>query len=310
MIVDNFSLSLFQACPALYELRIKQGFVPIRRRAALGFGGALHIGLAEWYRTGDAKKAIAAIVEKWPAGTPEEEWRTLQKATAVMAEYIQEYPMENFKIIGAPETPLVERAFTLDTGLYLDCQLCDGGIAQDGTQPICINCQAPREPLQYGGIIDAGILFSGRVYDLDHKTTTQLGGKKDGDSSYFFMQFKPNNQMTGYIWALDKLTNIPVGGAMINAIGLYKASETRFARQITTRAKSEIDEWLRWVLATANDIKRAERTGIWPWRTASCMLYGQCDFHNVHVLADPVSRQKRLEQDYAVDKWDHEARED
>lgn len=312
MIVDNFSLSLFQACPALYDLRIRRGFVPVRRRAALNFGGAIHLGLAEWYRTGDAKKAVGIIVEKWPAGQPEEEWRTLQKATSVMAEYIQEYPVENFKIIGAPEAPLIERAFTLDTGLYLQCEVCGKyALDTDKYDGCCSQCKAALEPLQYGGIIDGGILFADHVYTLEHKTTTQLGGKKEGsDSTYYFNQFKPNNQVTGYIWGLSKLSNLPVGGAMINAIGLYKSDSTRFKRHLTSRTPSEIEEWRMNVLATANDIRRAEKQNIWPWRTQSCTLYGLCDFHNVHVLSDNVAREKRLEQDYRVSKWDHEARED
>lgn len=304
MIVDNFALTLFQTCPAKYFLRIKEQQVPIRRRAALGFGGAIHAGLAEWYRSHDAKRMIEKLVEIWPANMPVDDFRTREKAAQVLLEYIKEYPHENFKLIGPEGDPLVEKAFTIPTGMYLECQECEGYMGEDDDwEGKCSNCGKALEEIQYGGIIDAGIEFAGKVYVLEHKTTTQMGNS-------YFLQFKPNNQVTGYIWGLSKLSSAKIGGAMINGIGLYKASPTKFDRHLTNRAACEIDEWLIHVKETCNEIKRCERTGIWPWRTMACTLYGLCDYHNVHVLATEGERSKRLEQDYTMSTWNHEERDD
>lgn len=295
---------MFQTCPAKFALRIRDGWVPIRRRAALGFGGAVHAGLAEWYRTGDKIKSIERLVHVWPENMPADDFRTREKAAQTLIEYLNEYPQETFKIIGFPEDPLVEKAFTVDTGMFLECPDCEGymddGDFQTGK---CSNCDKELEPIQYGGVIDAGIEFAGKAYVLEHKTTTQMG-------SNYFLQFKPNNQVTGYIWGLTKLTSMKVGGAMVNAIGIYKAQGTKFERHITNRAEQEIAEWLLHVLVTCNEIKRCERTGIWPWRTMACTLYGLCDYHNVHVLAHENERDKRLEQDYVKSTWDHEERDE
>ena len=308
MKLDNFALSLFQACPAMYNLRIEQGWTPIRKRAALGFGAAIHVGLAAWHRTSDAKIAVKTMLKVWPAGMPEEDFRTKEKAIGVLLEYFEKYPQEGFQVIGAPDSPLVEKAFTLDTGLFLNCESCDkGGLVGDVLLAngfgVCLNCGYPREPLEYGGIIDGGIMFYDRAYTFEHKTTTRMG-----DS--YFLQFKPNNQVTGYIWGLGKLTNTQVGGAMINAIGIYKAQPTKFERHLTTRTQTEIDEWLLNVLATANDIARCKRNNRWPMRTAACTMFGLCDFHNVHVLAHEREREKRLEADYRQSTWDHEHRDE
>lgn len=304
MIVDNFALTLFQTCPAKYLLRIKQGWVPIRKRAALGFGGAIHAGLAEWYRTGSQKQAIEKLVQIWPASMPVDDFRTREKAAQTLLDYFKEYPQENFKVINAPEDPLVEKAFTIDTEMFLECQPCAMYSGHDDwATGKCSNCGEPLEPILYGGVIDAGIEFAGKVYVLEHKTTTQMG-------STYFLQFKPNNQVTGYIWALGQLSSSAVGGAMINGIGIYKASATKFERALTNRAPAEIEEWLLHVRETCNEIKRCERTGVWPWRTMACTLYGLCDYHNVHVLAHEKEREKRLEQDYVKSTWDHESRDD
>ena len=37
--------------------------------------------------------------------------------------------------------------------------------------------------------------------------------------------------------------------------------------------------------------------------------YGACQFHDVHVLAHPSEREKRLETDYVRDEWDYELRD-
>lgn len=304
MIIDNFALTLFQTCPAKYLLRIKEQQVPIRRRAALGFGGAVHAGLAEWYRSHDPKAMIEKLVQVWPQNMPVDDYRTREKAAQLLFDYVKVYPNEAFSIIGAPASPLVEKAFTIPTGFYLECQKCSGYMGDgDYLSGKCSNCGEALEDLQYGGIVDGGIELQGGVYVLEHKTTSQMG-----DS--YFLQYKPNNQVTGYIWALGKLTSAKVGGAIINAMCVYKSSPNKFERKLTNRAQSEIDEWLKHVLVTCNEIKRCERTGIWPWRTMACTMYGLCDYHNVHVLATEAERVKRLEQDYVKSQWNHEERDE
>jgi len=290
--VDNFSLEQF-TCPAKYDLRIRQGIVPVRRKPSLGFGGVVHEGLAEWYRSGDEAKALQEIHKHWPEVMPSDDFRTEAYALKVMHAYVAEYPKEIWKPLPGPQGTLVEVAFTLDTGMFTECQECGGYMAEgDETEGKCSNCDAFLEPIHYGGIIDVGAEWGDVVYVVDHKTTTVLGGVKDPSKAgtYYFLQFKPDNQMTGYIWALNKLTNRRVGGAIINAIGIY--------------------EWLVGVRERCNAIKRAERTGIWRLETSQCMNYGQCEYHSIHVLNDPVSREKRIEQDYVKSTWDYENRDD
>jgi PD-(D/E)XK nuclease superfamily protein len=307
MRVDNTALETF-ICPAKYDLRINRGIVPLRRKPSLSFGGVMHKGWAEWYRTGSEAKALLAIQDHWPEVMPSDDFRTKAYACTVMHAYVAEYPEESWTPVQTAEGPLVEKAFTIDTGLFLECQECGGYAAEgDYLSGKCSNCGHDLESILYGGIIDVGMEFGDTLYVVDHKTTTVLGKE---DSNYYFLQYKPDNQMTGYIWGLKKLSNRRVGGALINAVGLYKSGEVRFKRQITARNDFEITEWLKTVLAKCNAIKKCERTGIWPLETKYCMHYGQCDYHSVHVLNDPVSREKRIEQDYVVSKWNYEERDD
>lgn len=307
MKVDNTALETF-ACHAKFDLRINRGIVPLKRKPSLSFGGVMHKGWAEWYRTGSEQKALKAIVDHWPEVMPSDDFRTKGYALQVMHAYVLEYPTESWTPIALPSGPLVEQAFTIDTGLFLECQACAGYMAEgDETFGKCSNCGEPLESIFYGGVIDVGADFGGTLYVVDHKTTTVLGKE---DSNYYFLQYKPDNQMTGYIWGLRQLTNRRVGGAIVNATGLYKSGEVKFKRQVTARNDFEIAEWLAGVQDKCNEIAKCKRTGIWRMDTGQCMNYGQCEYHSIHVLNDPVSREKRIEADYVVHHWDYEARDD
>ncbi len=319
MVIDNFALTMHQACPAKYDLRIRNRWTSRRKSGALNFGAVLHEGLASYYRNGATKHALPgalmAIKENWKEDQPAEDFRTLEKCLRTMMEYAEHYGSENFTVLGAPENPLIENHFTLDTELYLP--LCWHETVDPATglvtgttgcghlhpmsEPIryqnCSICSLPLEPLEYGGIFDGVVSFAGRYFILEHKTTTQFG-------SYYFDQYNPNNQVTGYIWAARKLSGQPVGGAIINAIGIYKASATKFGRQITTRTEAQISEWLKNVWYEASEIQINQKNNYWPMRTGSCTMYGKCEFHPVHSLANPLERSRFLEQEFIQQEWD------
>lgn len=279
MKVDNFALTNFQTCPAKYELRLVKGWTSRRRSSALAFGGGFHEGLAVWYKTGDLAAALTAIHDKWDESVSIDDYRTKEKAIQVMIDYVKRYPAESFSVVGKDAgRPMIEVPFVLDTGMVTD----------DG------------EPIEYGGIFDGLIDFNSQLWVLEHKTTSQLG-------SYYFDQFKPNNQVTGYIWAAEQLSGRKVHGAIINAIGVYKTGSTKFERGMTARHPQELVEWLENVRNVCNQIRWAEKNGF-SLSTQACTLYGKCEYHSVHVLSHEVERQKRLEQDYIQEAWDFEHR--
>ena len=317
MKIDNFMLTMAQTCPAKYLLR-RQGWTTRRRSGALTFGGVIHEGLAEWYRTGSPEGALVKIRESWPDSAPSDDYRNMQKALTVMLEYMKMYPTEPFKVVMAGDKPLIEIAFTIDTGMYLDCIGYKIGEAPDGSdiwQPgcgwrwsrgdstdVCPRCGHELEPIEYGGIMDGVVEFGPQIYVLEHKSTSQLGPT-------YFNQFKPNNQVTGYVWAGGQMSGKRVGGALINAIGVYKAGATKFERKPTSRSEAEIAEWLEKVRRECNNIRRFDVTGEFPMRTTACTMYGLCEYHSVHTLPPGTARERRLELDYVKDHWDYERRD-
>lgn len=311
MKIDNFALQTFQACPKKFDFRMVQGWTVRRKSAALGFGGALHEGLATWYRTGELKQSLTAIAEHWPENSPVDDYRNIGKCLEVMRDYTHEYPKESFSIIGFPDSPMIEMTFTLDTEMFLNCPACRtppkiqivDGPPFAISSSTCDVCQSPLERIEYGGIFDGMIEFSGSVYVFEHKSTSQLG-------AYYFNQFKPNNQVTGYVWAGSMMSGERTGGALINAIGVYKASKTKFERRLTNRSKHEISEWLVNLRSSCQQIDDAKRYNEWPRFTHNCTMYGMCEYHSVCVLGNEKERLARLETDYVRDKWEYEKRSD
>lgn len=305
-------LTTFQSCPAKYFLR-KAGWVPRRKSAALVGGGVLHYGMAEWYRSANLDAALDAMRSKWPEDVIGDDWRTLDKWIATMRAYAEEYPHESFTIVGAPEAPMVECTFTLDTGLFLDCEHCPeskaiGWIDDMSRRDVCPRCGHELEVIEYGGIFDALIEFGGKVWCLEHKTSSvfpQDASKRD----YFWSSFKPNNQLSGYCWASAKMSGLRVGGAMVNAIGVYKVAKSAFGRQITSRSDVAIAEWLTNVRTVCQQIRDCERRGVFPMSTPACTMYGRCEYHDVHSLDNEAEREKLLAQDYLLEPWNYDSRD-
>jgi PD-(D/E)XK nuclease superfamily len=306
MKIDNYALTMFQACPAKFDLRILQGWTSRRKSAALGFGGAFHHGIATWYRTGSRVEMLQAVNDHWPEGMPVDDYRTKQKCVEMLIAYTKQYPGETFQVVDGPDGKLIEVSFTLPTGMYLYCPECgqEAGAWEWGQLPaLCPNCGNALEEIEYGGIFDGLVEFSGAVYVLEHKTTSQLGAS-------YFDQFRPNNQVTGYTWAAGLLSGKRVGGALINAIGVYKSSPPKFERQISMRSDVEIEEWMRSVHATCERIQYCKLLGYFPLQTVNCTMYGKCEFHSVHSLPHPNQRLGILQQDYVVHEWDYEGRDE
>lgn len=318
MKIDNYALTTFQACPAKFKLGIIEGWRSRAKSPALSFGAAFHEGLAKWYSiagsTGERlQAALAAIEESWEEHDRFDDYRTLERCKRVMIEYVQNYSTESFKVLADDTGNIIECTFTLETGMYLDCgnyydwkgpeyEEVPCGKGKANAEGKCENCNASCEPIEYGGIFDGVIDFNGQFYIFEHKTTSQMGPA-------YFKQFKPNNQVTGYIWAARLLTGQKVRGALVNAIAVTKTG-TRFDRSYITRNDTDINRWLGDLRSECNSIARHKATGEWPYRTPSCLQYGECTFHRVHTLSEDHEQQAMLEQDYVRQIWDYEHRDE
>ena len=156
---------------------------------------------------------------------------------------------------------------------------------------------------KHTGRIDKIIDWDGAIYVMDHKTTSQLGPQ-------FFNKFKPNLQMSGYVWAARRLGFTNCSGILVDGIlvasGLLEASRrarlTPLARDISTRSEEELKEWEHTVLEIHDDIGECEGSGVWTPNFDACCDYGECPYRRICV-EDGEVREKVIGMDFIKEEW-------
>ena len=118
----------------------------------------------------------------------------------------------------------------------------------------------PEDPgLLYCGLFDKLVrLPDGKVYFIEHKTTSSVGGSKK--TSYSLRQsytdsFSPNSQVDGYLYAGAMLHGEEFGGGYIDAAGVSKYTSDVFTMIAVAR---DMDHTEAWIWETLEDVRRYE----------------------------------------------------
>lgn len=151
------------------------------------------------------------------------------------------------------------------------------------------------QPYILCGHIDRMIIYGEDYFCQDQKTTSSSLG------AYYFKQFSPNGQMSGYTVASKAIFDIPVSGVMIDAVKVLVGS-TEFARSFTSRTEGQLTEWLEDTRQWTEILRLAAEKDFWPQNDASCNNYGGCAFREV-CSQDPMVRQNYLETYFEKKVW-------
>jgi len=269
-------------------------------RAALAYGTAWHAGLEAHYKTGGDREAVLrAIIMAWQPHDNPDDHRTLERCLREYDNYVAKYGSYEEelrlwgKTVGYPDAPVVE-------------------------VPTEISWPGALHP--YAGKIDRIVEHNGLYLVEDHKTTSALG-------AYYFKQFDPSNQMMGYAWLAQKLTQLPIAGVRINAHAVLKAS-SKFERQTIHFSQDRLEEWAAnynsWIqriegalrdlqlsLELAEGVTRNEDLlAAFPHNFNACAgKYGQCTYTEVCTFPARI-RSKVLEADFEFSPWDPMALDD
>ncbi len=194
--------------------------------------------------------------------------------------YLEEYKADPAKtLILANGAPAVELSFRFESGLT----------APDGT------------PYMLSGHMDRMVEYAGDNFVMDRKTTGTSPG------AYYFSNFNPDNQMTLYTIAGKVVYDIPVSGVIIDAAQIA-VGFTSFARGMTMRTASQLDEWmdgLQQHLAIAEGMALSPLSAVergWPMNEKSCGAYGGCVFRKV-CSVDRAVRKNYLMTNFEVRRW-------
>lgn len=142
----------------------------------------------------------------------------------------------------------VEIGFTVELGRYLYQGKCDGLV-------------------QYN---------DGKYYILEHKTSAVKG----------YLSLKPNHQIDGYVYGVGQLYRKPIDGCVLNQVYLGKKSN-EFVREMTTRSKDEINDFITDATTWCDNINRCVDAGHFPKNTGSCNAYWKaCEYK--HICTAPL----------------------
>lgn len=243
-------LHKFKSCAQYYDWRYNH----LLKKTATGdgkkmhFGTTIHDGIAEWYKTRDVVSAIKMVQKRGTELALPEDDKTysVERAREVMFQYIERYKDNDV------EVNMVEMPFMIE-------------ISMDGYDD--------PTPFLFAGTIDGVCTVDGAPYLLEHKTTGRMSGS-------YINSFKPNDQVTGYIWALRQYVENPPASAYINIVHLL-TNETNFIRTITNRESWIVDRFEVELREVVDDIRRRARRGIWYKDTTQCTNYGECAYRTL-----------------------------
>ena len=281
--LDSTSLGAAKKCLRYYHYSIIEGWRKKDESVHLRFGGEL----AKWvefywkcrFANGDDHEAaldetvgwmLYSILD-WNPDHPKKNRETLVRSVIW---YLDAYKNDPAKpIILANGQPAVELSFKIELPWEA----------------------APGQPYIYCGHMDRIADYAGDNFVVDEKTTA------GGIGAYFFNDFNPSTQMTGYTFAGKVIFGIPIAGVIIDAIKVVTGF-TEFARGFTMRTEGQLAEWLEDTKHWTEIIKFAVERDYFPQNDQSCHQYGGCVFREV-CSQDPMVRKEFLETYFEVNRW-------
>lgn len=278
---DNTMFRAYTRCPRLYAVyhvlgRTRRG----TKDTPLRFGSLVHLGLETYYSNLQEGKNVAeALVDALEVmkaskyKDPIDDFRTKARAMHDLKQYVINYKGDqNWKLL------LTETAFDIEDD----------------------------EGYRYGGRKDLTVETTGRLFPVDHKTTSRF-------TKYYYDNYKMDPQMHGYFWAAWQLTGELPAGVIINVIILHKG-QTKFDRKPVLFNKAHIERWRERNIIFYNEIGKLreqdpdgsqwDNQDIWTPRYENCVdRYGRCPMFQV-CHAPPKNAQFHLDAHFVEGRWD------
>lgn len=280
---DSTSLNLAQECLRKYYLTQVLGWRKKDESVHLKFGGLFASALESYHKIKvaeglDHEEALARIVSwlhaetyGWKSDHPKKNQDTLFRSVIW---YLEAYKDDPAKVLVLENgQPAVELSFKLELPWEA----------------------APGQPYLYCGHLDKVVNFGGDIFVADQKTT---GG---GVGAYFFKDFSPHTQMSGYSWAGKSILGTPIAGVIIDAVQIA-VGFTNFARGFTNRTQGQLDEWIEDTRKWTEVLKFSAERNYWPMNASSCNKYGGCVFREI-CSQDPAVRESYLNTYFEKRDW-------
>ena len=293
---DNSAINTFMHCRRLHLYQNEWTLSTNEESPALSYGSAVHEALYHWYNGDGEDVSLKAFIKRCrqkgtnidlelDAEKGSKQLYSIEWGVWLLRKYFKENPIEidPFEtVLDASGDPYLEVGFAVDAG--------------EGV---------------FVGRIDriARYIETGDLYIIDHKTTRKTL------NDYFWKQFNPNNQFTGYMWGVYELLGEMPVGCVINGVRVYqfcrlKEGETLeekvFARNWIRPTLEQVEDRAKEIRETIIDIKSARTRGIHAfYRNApnGCTMWGGCAFQPVCASRTADAAQLIAAGGYSTKHW-------
>jgi len=258
-VFDNSALETFSRCPRRWLYRYGMRRAPSGENYPINFGLAYHkyrevvedvmreeeSSMTPVIHALGVAKALEGF-ENPPAGH-RHEFLNISRLGITLALAHDRIVSEQEQ--GAIQVVRSEDSFDLE--LPWACPYCECEELPELVEDVylCKECrQEVVPPERYGGRMDQVVDWRGKLWIRDFKTTSRMGNT-------YPQQFSPNNQMSGYVWAGEKLSGRPVKGVIIETVYNTKTQGPEIKQFLSTRSPGQIDTWLNNVFHEATELR-------------------------------------------------------
>jgi hypothetical protein len=271
MWTDASRLDLYQTCPRRYYHKYILRLTPKDKSASpsASFGLGLHAGLETIYN-GDGAEFITC--EHF--GPPVEGDLCLYcqsnggKIRKMFQEFLRLFPVE-----------LEYKVYSQHLGLLLLVRYLEkwrSDPLRDGAYGVETTFSWPLGGIPYVGRVDLLAYWDRVNYVTDHKSKSRI-------TDNFVRGFKLDAKMTGYIWAISKIMDVPAPSGMINTVLVANnITPNSFARFITSRTPADIAQWQDNTMRVLDDISRDTDRNYFPMNSNACFSYNrECEYYRI-----------------------------
>jgi hypothetical protein len=324
--IDNSSLEYQATCDKKAEWALVFSRIGVPSYA-LTYGGAVHKALEAYYRSKlpsqheaykefDFQSTLTEVHKIFEATPPPlGHWRNFDKLCGMFGRYVEDYAPVADRFLKYVEC---EQAFSLplttidipDKALpYKKEILFDNpdSIEDEWLHSSGVGVHIDKIHIAWTGLIDNIVDCDGRIFILDHKTTSVEGED-------FWKDFELRSQFYGYVYVAQKLLGRQVAGAIPNVIygredaktpaGLKTQREKEFSRRYIEMKPELIEEWSHNTINILEDFINNLVHARWPMKTFACTnKFGICQFHDVCTLKPEQRLLMLMTNQYQTNIW-------
>jgi hypothetical protein len=316
LLIDSSSTGDVMSCKRLAEYSFCRRLKSVDEKAALQAGKILHQVLEARYRAATSMHAQSPDVEavmravareeysRWQP--PEDDFRTFDTMSRCITEYGLAYPFESFEVVRLHDgRPFIEQPFMMplatlevDNDFWVqEMKLTEHGLVKNGP-PVLRHLTSIK--VVWIGRIDLVYETNGRIYVMDHKTSTMATNTNE---------FTLSHQLYGYAAAVEFILGVQVAGIVVNRIVWRKPTKTgvpfTFERPLISVSRDLLTEWRTDVTHIIASLVQSIADGYLPKETSHCYgKFGQCPFFKVCSLETNDQREIMLNSgEYMTNEW-------